>query len=98
MDSIGTLPIRDAALVATFDDGEREIRDGSVLVVDNAIAAVGPAASLPQTADRIVDASRMVVMPGLVNTHHHFTQTLTRAIPAAHDPGLFDWLIALYPV
>jgi 8-oxoguanine deaminase len=62
------------------------------------IAAVGPAAALPQTADRVIDARNLVVLPGLVNTHHHFAQTLTRAVPQAQDAGLFDWLVTLYPI
>jgi cytosine/adenosine deaminase-related metal-dependent hydrolase len=96
--SIGTLLIHAAALVATFDDLEREIRNGSVLIEDRQIVAVGPSAELPQLADRVIDARNMVVLPGLVNTHHHFTQTLTRAVPAAQDAGLFDWLVTLYPI
>lgn len=96
--SIGTLLIRGAALIATFDDGEREIRDGSIFVEGRAIGAVGPAGELPQSADAVIDAHNLVVLPGLVNTHHHFTQTLTRAVPRAQDVGLFDWLVALYPI
>jgi 8-oxoguanine deaminase len=84
--------------VAAFDAGEREIRGGSVFIADRAIAAVGPAAELPQAADRVIDARNLVILPGLVNTHHHFTQTLTRAVPRAQDAGLFDWLVALYPI
>jgi 8-oxoguanine deaminase len=84
--------------VAAFDAGEREIRGGSVFIADRAIAAVGPAAELPQAADRVIDARNLVILPGLVNTHHHFTQALTRAVPRAQDAGLFDWLVALYPI
>jgi 8-oxoguanine deaminase len=62
------------------------------------IAAVGPAAELPQHADRVIDATDLVILPGLINTHHHFTQTLTRAVPRAQDAGLFDWLVTLYPI
>jgi cytosine/adenosine deaminase-related metal-dependent hydrolase len=96
--SIGTLLIRGAALVATFDETEREIPFGSVFIEDRVITAVGPAAELPQQADRVIDASQLVVLPGLVNTHHHFTQTLTRAVPQAQNAGLFDWLLTLYPI
>lgn len=95
---IGTLLIRDAALIATFDAAERELRGGSILIADRAIAAVGPATELPQHADRVIDARNLVVLPGLVNTHHHFTQTLTRAVPRAQDAKLFDWLVTLYPI
>jgi len=96
--SIGTLLIRGAALVATFDAAGNEIRNGSVFIDDRAIAAVGPVAELPQSADRVIDARNLVVLPGLVNAHHHFTQTLTRAVPRAQDAGLFDWLVTLYPI
>lgn len=84
--------------MATFDETEREIRAGSVFIEDGAIVAVGPAAELPQQADRVIDARNLVVLPGLVNTHHHFTQTLTRAVPRAQDAGLFAWLVTLYPI
>ena len=69
-----------------------------MFVEDRVITAVGSAAELPHTADRVIDARAMVVLPGLVNTHHHFTQTLTRALPRAQDAGLFDWLTTLYPI
>jgi 8-oxoguanine deaminase len=69
-----------------------------VFIDGRAIAAVGRADELPQTADRVLDARNLVVLPGLVNTHHHFTQTLTRAVPRAQDAGLFDWLVTLYPI
>ncbi|MFO1414516.1 MAG: 8-oxoguanine deaminase [Burkholderiales bacterium] len=93
-----TLLLRNATLVATMDDAGSEYADGSVLVRGHAVAAVGPAAMLPATADRVVDCRGMVVLPGLVNTHHHFFQTLTRAVPAAQDADLFHWLKTLYPI
>ncbi|MCW2748865.1 MAG: 8-oxoguanine deaminase [Nocardioidaceae bacterium] len=93
-----TLLIRNALLVATMDDQKREIPDGAVLIEDNRILAVGPTSELADTADTVIDATGMVIMPGLVNTHHHFFQTLTRAIPAAQDANLFTWLRTLYPV
>lgn len=93
-----TLLLRNAAVVATMDDARREIADGSVFVRGHAIEAVGPAHALPAAADEVVDCRGMVVLPGLVNTHHHFFQTLTRAVPAAQDAELFGWLTTLYPV
>lgn len=93
-----TLLLRNAAVVATMDDAQREIADGGVLVRGHAIEAVGPTHALPATADEVVDCRGMVVLPGLVNTHHHFFQTLTRAVPAAQDAELFGWLRTLYPV
>ena len=93
-----TLLIRDADLVATMDDARREIARASVLVRGSAIEAIGPATELPREADHVIDARGHVVVPGLVNTHHHMYQSLTRAIPAAQDAELFGWLRTLYPI
>ena len=95
---MATLLIRDAAHVETFDDADRVLRDASIFVRDGAIEAIGPAADLPREADRVVDARGCIVIPGLVNTHHHFYQTLTRAVPGTQDVELFDWLTTLYPI
>ncbi|HEV8022040.1 MAG TPA: 8-oxoguanine deaminase [Candidatus Lustribacter sp.] len=95
---MATLLIRDAAHVETFDDRDRVLRDASIFVRDGAIEALGPAAELPREADRVVDARGCIVIPGLVNTHHHFYQTLTRAVPGTQDVELFDWLVTLYPI
>ena len=95
---MGTLLIRDAAHVETFDDASRAFQNASIFVRDGAIEALGPAAELPREADRVVDARGCIVIPGLVNTHHHFFQTLTRAVPGTQDAGLFDWLTTLYPI
>ena len=92
-----TLLVRHAELLATMDDGDG--RPGRRrLVVGNVIRQVGPTAELPATADEVIDARGMVVLPGLINTHHHFYQTLTRDVPAAQDANLFTWLGALYPI
>jgi len=95
---MGTTLFRNALVVATMDDASSEVANGSVLVRDHVVEAVGPAQVLPTHADRVVDCTDMVVMPGLVNTHHHFFQTLTRAVPAAQDAELFGWLRTLYPL
>ncbi|HVL23733.1 MAG TPA: amidohydrolase family protein, partial [Thermomicrobiales bacterium] len=92
------LLLRHAVTVATMNDAGDEIADGGVYIEDGRIVAVGPTADLPDTADEIIDARGMVVLPGLVNTHHHFYQTLTRAVPAAQDASLFTWLKTLYPI
>jgi cytosine/adenosine deaminase-related metal-dependent hydrolase len=81
-----------------MDDRRRKIPDGGIFVQDNVIQAVGAAQELPATADQVLDASDMVVLPGLINTHHHLYQTLTRALPAVQNAGLFDWLAYLYPI
>ena len=93
-----TLLLKHASVVATFDDPAREIADGGVFCRDGVIEQVGPTAALPATADAIVDATGCVVMPGLINTHHHLFQTLTRAVPGAQDASLFGWLKTLYPI
>lgn len=93
-----TLLLRDATLIATFDDARRELPDASLFVRGNMIEAVGPAASLPRTADEVIDARGHLVIPGLVNTHHHMCQSLTRAVRAVQDAELFSWLSGLYPI
>ncbi|MEO5697451.1 MAG: amidohydrolase family protein, partial [Burkholderiaceae bacterium] len=93
-----TLLIRNARVLVTMDAQRREIDDGAVYVRDNEIEAVGPSAELPASADEVIDAHDQIVMPGLVNTHHHMFQTLTRAVPAVQDCALFDWLAGLYPI
>jgi cytosine/adenosine deaminase-related metal-dependent hydrolase len=95
---MGTLLIRHATLLVTMDAQRREIADGAVFARDGVIEAVGASAQLPATADEVVDARGQVVIPGLVNTHHHMYQTLTRAVPAAQDCELFNWLRTLYPI
>ena len=97
-----TLLIRHADCVATFDHADptqaRELRQASVFIRDQRIEAIGPAAELPTTADEVIDARGHLVLPGLVNTHHHMYQSLTRAIPQAQNAELFGWLRALYPM
>ena len=93
-----TLLIRNAAHVATFDDVRSELRNASILVRDHRIEAIGAAHTLPETADDVIDARGHLVVPGLVNTHHHMYQSLTRAIPAVQDAELFSWLRGLYPI
>ncbi|MEM1314701.1 MAG: 8-oxoguanine deaminase [Pseudomonadota bacterium] len=95
---MGTLLVRGAEVLATMDGARREIAGGGLFARDGVIEAVGPAEALPRVADEIVDAAGCVVTPGLVNTHHHLFQTLTRAVPAAQDAALFGWLQALYPI
>jgi cytosine/adenosine deaminase-related metal-dependent hydrolase len=79
-----------------MDDADAEIADGALYAVDGMITRVGPTADLPATADTVIDARGMLIMPGMVNTHHHFFQTLTRCM--AQDSNLFGWLTTLYPI
>ncbi|NGZ84672.1 8-oxoguanine deaminase [Duganella aceris] len=93
-----TLLIKNARMLVTMDDERREIADGAVFIRDNVIEQVGASADLPQQADEVIDATNHVVMPGLINTHHHMYQSLTRVIPAAQNGELFNWLTNLYPI
>ncbi len=95
---MSTLLLKHARLLMTMDDEHRRIPDGGLYVRDNVITQVGPTAELPAEADVVIDARGMVVLPGLINTHHHLYQTLTRAVPAAQNVELFDWLRTLYPI
>ena len=94
--SMPSLLVKNATVLVTMDG--REIPDGALYVEDGRIVAVGPTPDLPAVADEVVDLTGHVVVPGLVNTHHHLYQTLTRVFPGAQDVGLFDWLRILYPV
>lgn len=96
MTAMTTLLLQRATLLATMDG--REIGDGALYARDGIIEQVGSSADLPATADEVVDLSGHVLLPGLVNAHHHLFQTLTRVVPGAQDVGLFDWLTTLYPI
>ena len=87
--------IRNADHVVTMDDTRRILRGADILLEDGAIVAIGHGV---QTTGEVVDGTGCVVTPGLVNTHHHLYQTLTRAVPAAQDALLFGWLQTLYPI
>ncbi|MDH3715601.1 MAG: 8-oxoguanine deaminase [Gammaproteobacteria bacterium] len=95
---MSSLLLKNAPLLVTMDEHRRELRDAGLFAVDGVIQAVGQSDALPETADTVLDLRHHVVIPGLVNTHHHLYQTLTRAVPAAQDAPLFDWLQALYPI
>lgn len=92
------LLIKNPELLLTMDPAQPRLDHSGIYVEDNVIRDLGPMSHLPQTADRVIDASRMVVLPGMINTHHHLYQTLTRALPGAQDAELFEWLARLYPV
>ena len=100
-----TLLIHNAACIATLDPTgpapSTELADASLFVRDGLIEWSGPSATLPpalQQADEVIDARGHLVVPGLVNTHHHMYQSLTRAIPQVQDAELFSWLRGLYPI
>lgn len=97
-----TLLLKNALVLATMDDARREIADGAVLVRGAAIVAVGPTGDIlaahGHEANEVIDLAGHVLIPGLVNTHHHMFQSLTRATPAGQDAELFGWLTAHYPI
>lgn len=93
-----TLLIRNASVLVTMDADRREISAGAIFARDGIVEQVGPSADLPSTADEIIDASDHVVMPGMVNTHHHLFQNLVRVVPSGQNAALFGWLTTLYPI
>ena len=96
-----SLLIRHAHTVATMDDATQEWQDAAVWVQDGRIAYVGPMHDLPPEAEQateVLNAEGLLVVPGLINTHHHMFQSLTRAIPGVQDAELFTWLRGLYPI
>jgi 8-oxoguanine deaminase len=95
---MATLRIAHAELLVTMDDAGLRIPDGGLYIRDGVIEAVGATETLPQEADHTLDARGLLLLPGLVNTHHHLYQTLTRALPGTQDAGLFAWLKTLYPL
>ena len=103
---MSSLLIDNATCIATLDDADpangRELTDASLFVRDNQIEWLGPASELPPAlrseATEVIDARGHLVTPGLVNTHHHMYQSLTRAIPGVQDAELFGWLRGLYPI
>ena len=92
------LLIHNALLVATVDDQRRELPGGWVAITGNLIEAVGSAADEAPAADQTINAGGCLVTPGLVNSHHHMYQNLTRAYPGMTDKPLFGWLQSLYPL
>ena len=88
--------IKGADCIITMDDQRRELHGADLLLRDGVIAAIGP--DLPHGEAEIFHAMGRIVTPGLVNTHHHLYQTLTRAVPGAQDALLFGWLQRLYPI
>lgn len=95
---MATLLVHNAAVLVTMDGRRRELAGGGLFIRDGWIEQVGLAHELPAQADAVLDLSGHVVFPGLINTHHHLYQTLTRAVPAAQDANLFNWLTTLYPI
>ncbi len=93
--------LKNCFFVATMDDHMTEHRNVDIWIKDNRIHRMEPDIQLPEETRgkcEIIDCSRHVVIPGMVNTHHHLYQTLTRNLPTAQNAKLFDWLVTLYPI
>lgn len=91
-----TLLVRHAGLVYRFDSGEDPLRDGYIRVDGPAVTAIGEEPCPWSEADEVIDASGHIVLPGLVNLHHHFWQSLTRAVPLTQACTILDWLRGMY--
>lgn len=92
---MSSLLIRDIKCLVTMDPTRRVIEGGAVRIDGDSITSVGRTID---GADRVLEGRNLLVMPGLVNTHHHLMQTLTRNLPAVQDKELFEWLLKLYEV
>ena len=93
--------LKNCCHIATCNDNGDELKNHDILIQDSIIKDVAPSISLtPEelTETEIIDCSRFLIIPGMVNTHHHFYQILTRNLPGAQDASLFDWLVYLYPI
>jgi 8-oxoguanine deaminase len=96
-----TLLIHNAHTIATQDPQRRELRKASLYIRDHRIVFMGDSQHLPPEAlqaDEVIDARHLLVTAGMVNTHHHMYQSLTRAIPQVQNAELFGWLQGLYPI
>ena len=93
-----TLLARNAEVLVTMDGERRELRNASLFARDGVIQQIGDAADLPQDADVVLDLAGQIVLPGLINCHHHLDQVLTRNLPAGQNTNLFPWLRAHYRI
>jgi cytosine/adenosine deaminase-related metal-dependent hydrolase len=91
---VKSLLAKNAEVLVTMDDKRRELKNAGLYAEDGVIKQVGPTEELPNTADVVLNLSGQIVLPGLVNTHHHLNQTLVRNLPAAQNNNLFPWLRA----
>lgn len=95
---MATLLAKHADVLVTMDGDRRELRDAGLFARDGFIEQVGPTAELPETADVVLDLRGHILLPGLINCHHHLDQVLTRNLPAGQNTNLFPWLRAHYRV
>jgi 8-oxoguanine deaminase len=95
---MGTLLAKNADVLVTMDEGRRELRNAGLFARDGVIESVGPTETLPETADVVLDLSGHILLPGLINCHHHLDQILTRNLAAGQNNNLFPWLRAHYRI
>lgn len=95
---MSTLLIKNIHTLVTMDDHRRELQNINIFIKDGFIQGIGDSQDLPDSADEVLDLAGHIVFPGFINTHHHFYQTLTRAVPKAQNANLFNWLVTLYPI
>ncbi len=93
-----SLFLQNCDVIVTMDAERREIRGGAIHIVGDRIEAIGADLVRPEGVDEVIDLTDHIVCPGLINTHHHMFQSLTRAVPAAQNASLFGWLKTLYPI
>ncbi|MBC7221378.1 8-oxoguanine deaminase [Candidatus Bipolaricaulota bacterium] len=93
---MGRILFKDVEVIATFDQTGRELKKAWLLVEGNRIAALGEGEPPQGKFDEVILGRDRVMIPGMINTHHHLYQTLFRAVPGAQDKKLFDWLVFLY--
>lgn len=93
-----TLLAKNAEVVVTMDGQRRELKGAGLFARDGIIEAVGPTSELPETANKVLDLKGHILLPGLVNCHHHLDQVLTRNLPAGQNTNLFPWLKAHYRI
>jgi 8-oxoguanine deaminase len=92
------LLIKDLDLIATFDDDAKIIKNGSILIDGNEIQEIGRIKETDRHLVEVIDGRGKIALPGFINTHHHFFQQLTRAVPAVHVTNILEWLLYMYPV
>jgi len=93
-----SLFLKNCDVIVTMDAERREIRGGAIHIVGDRIVGIGAGLAQPDQVDEVIDLTDHIVCPGLINTHHHMFQSLTRAVPAAQNASLFGWLKTLYPI
>jgi 8-oxoguanine deaminase len=97
-ESVATLLAKNADVLVTMDGERRELRNAGLFARDGVIEQIGSSSELPDSADTVLDLSGQILLPGLINCHHHLDQVLTRNLPAGQNTNLFPWLRAHYRV